>query len=354
MAKTIVIFRTGQLGDTLVAMPAIYAIRKQYPKHRLVLLTDRHPGKQSLVSSWEVLGKTGWFDDVIFYIPGKDLWNLLKTISSLVKKLRSFSPDYIFNLSPPRNAWQTLRDWFFFKCLVGVRCYRASGVCLKLGKGNKGFLMPVEPEWSRLLRVARLEAEKSIFRLPIPDNERERVKQILEEEGIAKGAVLLAVGPGSNRSTTKWPMEHFAELGKRLLEKLPLLELLVLGGNGDRKIGDELCTVWGKRSHNFAGKLSIYGSASAIDHCRVFVGNDTGNLHLAAMVGKPCVGLFSARNYLGEWEPYGKNHIILRKETECAGCELEVCNEYNNKCLNQITVDEVFEAVNRFLVRGET
>jgi heptosyltransferase III len=72
-------------------------------------------------------------------------------------------------------------------------------------------------------------------------------------------------------------------------------------------------------------------------------------MHLAAMAGLPCVGLFSARDYPGLWEPYGEGHTILRKEISCAGCMLEICAEKANACLKLITVDEVMSATTELL-----
>ena len=65
---SILIYRTGQLGDTLVSLPAIQAIREGFPRHALILLTDRH-ARAELVSSWEILKATGLIQRVIFYTP---------------------------------------------------------------------------------------------------------------------------------------------------------------------------------------------------------------------------------------------------------------------------------------------
>src|SRR5438093_55389 len=74
MARTVLVFRVGQLGDTLIALPAIEAIRRRHPDDRLVLLTDRHPSDRKHVSSWEVLGPTGCFDSVLHYRPVRGAW----------------------------------------------------------------------------------------------------------------------------------------------------------------------------------------------------------------------------------------------------------------------------------------
>jgi len=157
------------------------------------------------------------------------------------------------------------------------------------------------------------------------------------------------VGPGSKMPSKVWPLERFREVGSRLLQNYPDCMLLVVGGRDDVARGEELCSVWGPRARNLAGELSPYGSAEVLRQCVAYVGNDTGAMHLAGMVGTPCVALFSARDYPGQWEPYGTGHIVLRHETECAGCMRIDC-PYENKCLNLITVDEAEKAVNSIIM----
>ncbi len=347
MVKSILIFRTGHLGDTLVAMPAIHAIKKIYPHHQFFLLTERNPDKINFVSSWDILKPTGWFDDVILYKPAKSPWNSAKMIISLSLKLRSLSVESVYDLSPERTPKQYRRDYFFFKYLAGIHTYHGYGVYIKPQRKKDGTLPRLLPEWKRLQHIVdRIENE--IFHFPIPDNERREVQNIFKEEGVKHTKKLLAVGPSSKRPSRRWPFQRFAELGCRLLETFPDMELIILGGKEDAIMGDELRTRWGTRAHNFAGKLSIYGSAAALECCTAYVGNDTGTMHLAGIVGKPCVALFSAADYPGIWEPFGDNHIFLRHETECAGCMLQVCNS-NNKCMNLISVEEVYNAVSKVI-----
>ena len=62
-----IVFRIGQLGDTLVALPALAHLHRNSPGRRIVLLTDRHGTRSTMVSAWDVVSKTGWIDDVITY-----------------------------------------------------------------------------------------------------------------------------------------------------------------------------------------------------------------------------------------------------------------------------------------------
>ena len=91
---------------------------------------------------------------------------------------------------------------------------------------------------------------------------------------------------------------------------------------------------------NMCGKLSVYGAANLLGECDLYLGNDTGTMHIAAMAGTSCLALFSARDYPGQWYPYGNKHKVFRKPVDCEGCMLEVCDR-DNLCLRKISVGEV-------------
>ncbi|MDA8155228.1 MAG: asparagine synthase (glutamine-hydrolyzing) [Actinomycetota bacterium] len=338
---SLLVYRIGQLGDTLVSMPALQAIRRKFPNHRFVLLTDRHPGK-GYVTTWDVLKPAGWFDDAIFYVPGRNAWSNAKNGFALVRKLRKISPEYVFNLSPDRNMMQTYRDTFFFKHLAAAPYYRSAPAPNGAHDGN------AEPEWKRLMRIIEEHPSASGFRLTIPKEAEDEFQRVSVVRGLPQDMEFMAVGPGSKMPAKRWAAERFGEVGRLLLAEFPRLFLLVLGGKEDEELGNGLCRAWGERSANLAGALSIYGSAAALEKCAAYIGNDTGTMHLAAMAGVPCVALFSARDHAGKWDPYGDSHIILRHGIECAWCMLEECMN-NNRCMDLITVSEVFEAVKKAL-----
>jgi hypothetical protein len=115
--ETILVFRIGQLGDALVSVPAIRAIREAHPDARLILLTDRHPGK-GFVSSWEVFRPMGLFEEV-YYLPALNAYGAML---SLALELRRLAPRMLYYLPPmPRTVWQVSRDWIFFRGLCGIR-----------------------------------------------------------------------------------------------------------------------------------------------------------------------------------------------------------------------------------------
>jgi ADP-heptose:LPS heptosyltransferase len=321
-------------------------IRQRHPDHCLVLLTETQPAASGYVSSWDVLRPTGWFDEVMFYTPARSAAQRLATMLSLARRIRALGPEMVYDLAPERTGRQARRDRFFFRWLAGVKDYRGGGFLDKPPKNAQGVLPRIEPEWKRLMRVIGAETESIDFQWRLPDDEAQRAREHIEREGIGAGVRMLAVGPGSKMPAKRWPLDRFRELGRRLLDADADLHFLVVGGKEDAVLGEELTAAWGKRSHNLAGRLSVYGTAAALQRCVAYLGNDAGAMHLAGMAGVPCVALFSARDYPGQWEPYGAGHVILRHETDCAGCMRSIC-PYDNKCLNLISTDEADRAVTR-------
>lgn len=339
------VYRPGSLGDTLVSLPAIAEIRQRYPAHRLSLLTERAVPGSGRVSPWTVLKETGWFDDVHFYTvrpsTATDRWRN----ATLAMRLRAVGFDDVFSLAPPRTTRQLRVDACVFRGLVGARRYHAAG--------EAAWPLSVRPaaaaehEGLRLLRIVSPDASADAlgsFRLTVPAAELREGTRLLGDLGVDSSQVLVGIAPGSARATTAWPVDRFAEVGEALLRQFRQVVLLAIGGAGERALCERLCAAWGPRAHNLAGRLSVFGSASVLSRCATFIGNDSGPTHLAAVLGVPCVAIFSARNAPGQWMPLGANHVVLEERPECAGCMLDECVREQSKCLTRIPANRVSRA----------
>jgi len=165
---------------------------------------------------------------------------------------------------------------------------------------------------------------------------------------------LVGFGPGSKWPSKVWPEERFDEVGKRLIQRHDIYPI-VFGGAEDRALGERLVLAW-ERGANAAGELPVRQAAGALAQCRLYVGNDTGTMHIAAAVETPCVAIMSALDWPGHWNPYGSGHTVLRRSVPCEGCLLKVCERERMRCLKEITVEDVVNACTRILLRsdGET
>ena len=333
------IYRPGSLGDTLVSLPAIAEIRRRFPGHSLTLLTERPSAAR--VSPWTILKDTGWFEDAHFYVvkaaTARDRVHNLR----LAMTLRATGYHEVFSLAPRRTARQLRIDAGIFRGVVGAGRYHAAP--------QPAWPIPpdaaaVEYEGLRLLRIVDPDASiESLlrFRLAVPAAERELSEGLLSDLGVRRDQLLIGVAPGSGRATTMWPLERFADVGTELLRQFKDAVLLAIGGTRDTPLCDRLCAAWGPRSHNLAGRLSVFGSASMLSRCAMFIGNDSGPTHLAAVVGVPCVAIYSARNARGLWELVGPDHVVLEDRPECAGCRLDDCISEAQKCLTRIDTRRV-------------
>jgi len=312
-------------------------------------LTDQRPVNTTQITSWDVLEPAGWFDNVIRYKPAKGIFGKLLMMCDLAKKIRKVSPEILYDLSSYRTKKQHLRDKVFFQWIAGIPDFRGYEIVEKPPKGADGFLPRVEPEWKRLLRAVGVNEFHGDYQLSIPEAAQQKTEKLLGELKMQDNSSLIAMGPGSKMPAKRWPEERFMELTKKVLAESERIAVLILGGVEDAEIAKRLSQQTGRKVYNLAGQLTIYEAAAVLQKCVAYIGNDTGTMHLAAMVKTPCVAIFSARDYPGWWEPYGEGHIILRKETDCAGCMLEVCEEHNNECINLVIVDQVFEAAQKLL-----
>jgi lipopolysaccharide heptosyltransferase III len=342
-APTVLVFRTGQLGDTIVSIAAVRAIRAAHPGARLVLLTDRQRLIQT-VDAWDVLGPTGLLEDVL-YLPVP--WTLTDLVRARAA-IRALDAERLYYLTPmPRTSWQVWRDRFFFQALCGVEHIiglRATPAYPVRDRGRR--LTRIESESNRLRASIAGETISAApapmdYRLSPSPVHRERAAEWL---AAMTGSRLIAFAPGSKMPAKRWPLERFAAAGAELLSRYPDVRLLVLGGGAaEEQAAATLTATWGARSVNLVG-LPIWDTAAVLERCSLYVGNDTGTMHLAASVGVPCVAIFSARDNPGRWEPSGSGHIVLRREVPCEGCVLADCVEHQKICLTSIGVDEVVAA----------
>ncbi len=297
-----------------------------------------------------MLPAEGLIDQYIKYQGGSSLSNLLPLAKTALHLRRSRFDAVAYLLPTIRSKRHRNRDAWFF---------RLAGIKRTLGfdgypddpfpRGLDGALETVPHEADALLhRLARgglpkVESGEGCMDMRITPAEQTKADQWFE---LHRGNELaprgwFAVCSGSKWSSKKWPAERYQEVGRRLIAQHGLMPV-ILGGREDRDLGEQLIARWGA-GLCAAGDLSVRESAALMRGAKFYLGNDTGVMHLAAAVGRPCVGVFSALDWPGRWYPYGNGHRVLRFDVPCSGCLLEMCNQHN-ECLRGIEVDRVHDA----------
>lgn len=340
-AERVCVFRVGNIGDIVCALPALCAVRRAYPGARLTLLTS--PGKRGMPGAAEVLEGVEWIDEVIVY--HADQVATLRQRLDFLRGLRARRFDVWLDL--PQNLSTPLRELrdTAFAALVAPAWAAGWRVhTLRLWAQSQSLCLDFPDEVTRLLRIVSEagipvgEAEHALPRLPAAVA---KLDALLGAPG-----ELVALAPGGKRSTNKWPPERFVEVGRHLAAQD--LRVVVLGGPGDADDAADIAARIGRGAESFAGRLSVAESCELLRRCRLLVSIDSGAQHLAAAVGTPCVSLFSFWEHIGKWRPHGQGHAVIQKWVPCHTCLLDACPR-ENECMTEISAPDVLEASRRIL-----
>lgn len=335
------VFRIGSFGDSIVSIPAIKRIKDVNKGARFFLITN-FCESGNVVDAWnDIFQYLNIFQGVLQY--GKNITSLLR-LASEIKKI-SATEKILYYLAPGRSDLQRLRDWLFFRYVCGVKnLHGFSGVINSVAKRDSmGRLLGMQKESLRLLKIVDEREDNDaidagVFPLFFPTQEViEKVDGILPE----KGTKIITVGFSSKKKSGTWPWKNFSILCKKLTEYDSSIRIVLVGGAGDFENG-ELIKSTDPKIYNLCGKTSIIETATVIKRSSLFIGNDSGPMHLAAAMNTQVVAIFSARDNPGKWEPVGKNYIVIRREVSCEGCLLDDCRVEKLRCLTSITVEEVY------------
>ena len=356
----VLVFRIGSLGDTLVSVPALYAIRRHFGDEAHICLL-RNSGARGLVTPDELLSPHSCVDSFVDYPSNVGPASRVAAILRLVVRIRRGQFDAAVYLAPAaRSAWAVRRDRVFYRVcgirrLLGFRVFAREDL---FPHEDDGRLSQVRSEGRFLLDrlgadgLQPVEEEGKLpLSLELTEAERMRAREWLRERGWHEGGTLIAIAPGSKMPVNRWALSRFVQVGDVLRRRVPC-ELVVVGGRRERAAGQRLLAEWGG-GINAAGAFSVRDSAALLELCHLLLGLDTGTTHLAAAVGTPCVGIYGARDNPGRWHPMGQGHEILRKDeaVPCAGCLLEDCPRPSSHCTLLISADEVVEAALRVLAK---
>lgn len=346
--KNIIVSHNGALGDTMMALPSLWALRETFPDANICYLYEKIPNSQ-YIQAREILKNTGLVDRFQAYVSHKHKVVRFFFISLLFFKLRKYKWDLAIVLQ--EKHWSNRKKKFFQLC--GARMVLGPDGDESRNPRNKdGNLVQIQNMAKSLLDVLRPlgdtipRADEGRMELPISNEDISCVDKFLQE-GECLTRPKIAVAPWSNMPLKRWPLARYLETVEKLIHDFNIIPI-VMGGSEERYIGETLVEHWG-RGLVSSGQLNVKQGVELLSRCHLFLGNDSGTMHMAACAGVPCVAIFSARDNPGRWEPHGKGHVVFRKHVPCEGCMLRECSSHRMKCIMDISVDEVIEACSNIL-----
>lgn len=295
----ILIYRLGSLGDTVIALPCFHLIRKAYPGSKITILTNA-PVSGKAAPAMAILKNSGLCDYAVSYPVGTRDRSELAKVRQTIRQIR---PEIFIHLAAGRGWLKSLRDYLFFrscgiKKMIGTPFRRGD---LRVRQMNDGEF---EPESRRLVsRLAALGsidlADRRSWDLGLKPDERNQAAELIP----ASGKDFLAMSLGTKVPVKDWGEDNWGKLLSLLSNQMPNVTLVLLGAPDEAERSEKLGRTWAGGYINLCGKSSPRVSAAILERCRLFIGHDSGPMHLASVVGVPTIGIFAWHNPPGQWFP---------------------------------------------------
>jgi heptosyltransferase-3 len=353
LKKRILIFQIGSLGDTVISMPCYREIHRRHPDSERYLLTNFPIGKK-MVQAEAMLRPCGLINGCVEYpMPLRGLEN----IRDLYKRLRALGPDVLYYLIPEKSFANLIRHYAFFRA-CGIRDIRGVPWTRDLRfprEVSSGTLW--ESEASRLLRTIGAQFDPSAPEpadrsLNLTAEERSSADRLRFE--VPEMSRFVAISVGGKVPINDWGNENWASVLAAISATQPGVGAVFIGSADERERNDLLAASWAGPKLNSCGRLTPRETAALIAQAELFLGHDTGTLHLAAAVDTRVIGVFSARNVPGKWYSDRPRDRFFYNKPPCFGCELERAADCprNVICMKEHSLQAIVDAVGEGLAHA--
>jgi heptosyltransferase-2 len=338
----ILIRATNWVGDAIIAIPALQAVRRRWPAAEIAILA--RPWVADLYQNQGLANRLIHFDS-------KERHRGIFGVESIARQLRFDRFDVALLL---QNAFQAA--WIAWRAGIRERIgYSRDARAALLTRAVK---VPIHGEipaheayyYLELLRrigwIDQLPLLEPI-RLKIDPATIELARLQIATEGARPGALRIALAPGAAYGSAKcWPPERFAALADSLIADFNA-DVILFGSASERDIAERITA--GMRHHpvNLVGQTPIGELPAFFAACNLFIGNDSGAMHVAAAAGIPVVAVFGPTDPEGT-SPVTPELAIVREPVSCSPCFLRHC-PVDHRCMTRISVDAVYSSARQWL-----
>jgi heptosyltransferase-2 len=334
----ILIRATNWIGDVVMTLPALEAVRECFPKSTLIVLArpwviplfESHPMLDGVMTLGN--GKTSFFG----------LTDIIK--ASLQIRRQKFDLAILF-----QNAFEAA----LIAYLGGIR-YRVGydtdhrRLLLSHAVVRDDIIMNAHQVeyYLSLIRAMGLNARSKDPELFVSREQEEKALPLLSENGVEQGDFLLGISPGAIYGPAKrWPPERFASIGDMSVDRWGA-KVIIFGSGQEREICDRVSTSMHHPSINLCGDTQLGELIALIRRCNLFVSNDSGLMHVASALNVPMVAIFGSTNPAATG-PRGPRSRIVRHQVDCAPCMRPECPR-DFQCMLGIEPEDVWNELLSF------
>lgn len=335
LPRRILITRLSAIGDGILTMPVLCALRREFPDATLGWVAE--PGAAQLLKGHECL------DELIVVPKG---W--LKSPSEVLKLRRRLRAIRFDTVIDPQSLTRSAIVGTLSGARQRIGFAHPFGRELSLILNNRRVprtINHVVPGNLQLLEPLGITSPEVEFRVPLDEQAEQFADRFMGESGLSSGFAVL--NPGAGWESKRWPQGRYADVACHLWRTHGLRSVVVWAGPEERQWGQEIVS-GSEGSSVLAPDTRMPELAALIRRSSLFVGSDTGPLHLAAAVGIPCVGLYgpTSPDICG---PFGSHHEVVR----AAGARgHRGMRHAGNELMQQISVESVASACDTVLRRN--
>ena len=330
-ASRILVIRYGRLGDLVLLIPALRALRQRFPSAHISALVDQRyaavPEMCSAVDRVIASDRIGMRDS--------PWWSGALSALRSAQELRKARYDLVIDFHGFREtnllAWYSRAPW-----RIGLERNEPSYLpfCFNLDPVPEDQNLHVADRFDSLVEALGVSPGPRDIRLEVPSENRTRAERLLREKGMNGFSCLIGMNLGASAADKMWPAARFAALADKLADRFDLGVVLLCGPGEEALLRQAESSL---RTDRFAlaGQLGLKDLAAVIGRCHLLVSNDSGPMHFGPALGVPTLGLFSLSDPL-HYRPLGDRSRVIRRVP-----------------VGEIEVEEVFEQVREMLAESD-
>jgi ADP-heptose:LPS heptosyltransferase len=344
VVKRIAVVRALQLGDMLVSVPALRALRELYPQAEITLIGLPW-------AAWFSERFSSYIDRFVEF-PG---WPGIEEASYCPERTHIFLGEqraYRYDLAIQMHGNGQKMNEF----VLGLGADVTAGYFIEEHpqKFSPASLYPDDlPEVLRNLGLVELLGASDPsphLEFPLTDGDYAEAAGLLPSRGIAGGS-RVGIHAGASAASRRWPADRFAAVANELAS-LHGDQIILTGGPGEEGIAADLAKLIEAPVINLAGRTTLGGLAAVIAGLDLFISNDTGPGHIATALGVPSVTIFGPAD-VRRWAPLDTvRHTIVHHPVECSPCPYRIC-PIDHRCLMGIEPSDVLSASESVLLRAK-